>query len=270
MDLGLAGKTVIVTGGGSNIGRGITLGFAQEGSNIVLADIDEPQGQKVAKQGEALGAKIIVVKTDISQNDQVEAMVKKALDEFKQIDVLVNNVGWSGGKPFMERSRDQNEKEVAINLWGPVNCIRAVLPHMIERKYGAIVSIGSDAGRVGESLTGMYGACKGAIIALSKSVARELGRRYGIRLNVVCPGLTLPGDPPGHYQPGSEEVGEKSIWNYPYYPEDKIKEIIAKAYPLGKIGRPEDIANAVLFLASDRAGHITGQTLSVSGGYTMI
>jgi 2-hydroxycyclohexanecarboxyl-CoA dehydrogenase len=87
---------------------------------------------------------------------------------------------------------------------------------------------------------------------------------------VVCPGLTLPGDPPGHYQPGSEEVGEKSIWNYPYYPEDKIKEIIAKAYPLGKIGRPEDIANAVLFLASDRAGHITGQTLSVSGGYTMI
>jgi 2-hydroxycyclohexanecarboxyl-CoA dehydrogenase len=270
MDLGLAGKTVIITGGGSNIGRGITLGFAQEGSNIVLAELDEPQGQKVAKHVEALGAKIMVVKTDISQNNQVEAMVKKGLDKFGQIDVLVNNVGWSGGKPFMERSTEQNEKEVAINLWGPVNCIRAVLPHMMERKYGAIVSIGSDAGRVGESLTGLYGACKGAIIALSKSIARELGRRYGIRLNVVCPGLTLPGDPPGHYEQGSEEVGEKSIWNYPYYPPEKIKDIIAKAYPLGKIGRPEDIANAVLFLASDRAGHITGQTLSVSGGYTMI
>jgi len=270
MDLGLAGKSVIITGGGSNIGRGITLGFAREGSNILLADIDEPQGQKVAKQVEALGAKIIFVKTDISQNDQVEAIVKEGLDKFGQIDVLVNNVGWNGGSPFMERSREQNEKEVAINLWGPVNCIRSVLPHMIERRYGAIVSIGSDAGRVGESLSSIYSACKGGIIALSKSIARELGRRYGIRLNVVCPGLTLPGDPPGHYQPGSEEVGEKSVWSYPWYSEEKIQQIIAKAYPLGKIGSPEDIANAVLFLSSDRAGHITGQTLSVSGGYTMI
>jgi 2-hydroxycyclohexanecarboxyl-CoA dehydrogenase len=270
MDLGLAGKTAIITGGGSNIGRGITLGFAQEGSNIVIAEIDEPQGQKVAKQAEALGAKIMFVETDITQRDQVEAMVRKALDEFKQIDVLVNNVGWNAGSPFTDKSVEQSEKEVAINLWGPVNCIRAVLPHMIERKYGAIVSIGSDAGRVGESLATIYGACKGGIIAFSKSLAREVGRRYGIRLNVVSPGLTLPGDPPGHYQQGSEEVGEKSVWSYPWYSEEKIQQIIAKAYPLGKIGRPEDIANAVLFLASDRAGHITGQTLSVSGGYTMI
>ncbi len=270
MDLGLAGKTVIITGGGSNIGRGITLGFAKEGSNIVMAELDEPQGQKVAKQIEALGAKIMVVKTDISQREQVEATVKKALGEFKQIDVLVNNVGWNGGSAFMDKSIEESEKEVAVNLWGPMNCIRAVLPHMIERKYGSIVSIGSDAGRVGESLSTVYSACKGGIIALSKSIARELGRRYGIRLNVVCPGLTLPGDPPGHYQQGSEEVGEKSMWSYPWYSEEKIQDIIKKAYPLGKIGKPEDIANAVLFLASDRAGHITGQTLSVSGGYTMI
>ena len=270
MDLGLAGKTVIITGGGSNIGRGITLGFAREGANIVMAELDEPQGQKVATQVKDLGAKIIVVKTDISQREQVEAMVKKALDEFKQIDVLVNNVGWNAGSAFIDKSVEQSEKEVAVNFWGPMNCIRAVLPHMIARKYGSIVSIGSDAGRVGESLSTVYGACKGGIIALSKSIAREVGRRYGIRLNVVCPGLTLPGDPPGHYQQGSEEVGEKSMWSYPWYNEEKIQEIIKVAYPLGKIGRPEDIANAVLFLASDRAGHITGQTLSVSGGYTML
>jgi NAD(P)-dependent dehydrogenase (short-subunit alcohol dehydrogenase family) len=270
MNLDLAGKTVIITGGGSNIGRGITLGFAKEGSNIVLADIDEPQGQKVAKLANTLGGRTTFVKTDISQNAQVEAMVKKALDEFKQIDVLVNNVGWNGGAPFMDKSIEESQKEIATNLWGPVNCIKAVLPHMIERKYGAIVSISSDAGRVGESLSSIYSACKGGIVALSKSIARELGRRHGIRLNVVSPGLTLPGDPPGHYQQGSEEVGEKSVWSYPWYSEEKIQQIIAKAYPLGKIGRPEDIANAVLFLASDRAGHITGQTLSVSGGYTMI
>src|SRR4030042_410667 len=116
------------------MGRGITLGFGREGSNIVMAELDEPQGQKVAKQVKDLGAKIIVVKTDISQREQVEAMVKKALDEFKQIDVLVNNVGWNGGSAFMDKSIEQSEKEVAINLWGPVNCIRAVLPHMIERK----------------------------------------------------------------------------------------------------------------------------------------
>ena len=270
MDLGLAGKTVIITGGGSNIGRGITLGFAKEGSNIVMAELDEPQGQKVAERANAIGGKTIFVKTDISQRDQVEAMVKKAIDEFKQIDVLVNNVGWNGGSPFMDKSIEESEKEVAINLWGPINCIRAVLPHMTERKYGSIVSIGSDAGRVGESLSTVYAACKGGIIAFSKSLARELGRRYGIRLNVVCPGLTLPGDPPGHYQQGSEEVGEKSMWSYPWYSEEKIQDIIKKAYPLGKIGSPDDLANAVLFLASDRSGHVTGQTLSVSGGYTMI
>jgi 2-hydroxycyclohexanecarboxyl-CoA dehydrogenase len=271
MDLDLAGKTVIVTGGASNIGRGIVLGFAREGSNIVLADIDEPQAQKVVATANTLGGKAIFVKTDITQYNEVEAMVNKAVAEFKQIDVLVNNAGWNGGLPFMDRTREQNEKEVAINLWGPINCIRAVLPHMIQRKSGSIVSIGSDAGRVGESLSTIYSACKAGIIALSKSLARELGRRYGIRLNVVCPGLTLPGNPPGHYAPGSEEVGEKSMWSYPWYSAEKIEEIIKKAYPLGKIGSPEDIANAVLFLASNKAaGHITGQTLSVSGGYTMI
>ncbi len=171
---------------------------------------------------------------------------------------------------MLRREQEDDEKDAAINFWGLAKYIQAVLPSMIERRQGAIVNIGFDAGRVGESLASIYGACEAGLITLSKSIARDLGRRYGIRLNVLCLGLTLPGDPPGHYKPGSDEVGEKSVWNYPYYPSNKIQDIIANAHLLGKIGKPDDIANAVLFLASNRAGHITGQPLSVSGGYTMI
>jgi 2-hydroxycyclohexanecarboxyl-CoA dehydrogenase len=270
MDLGLAGKTVIITGGASNIGRGITLGFAKERANIVIADIDEVQAQKVVKEVAALGAKAVAVKTDITKTDQVAAAVKKALDEFQKIDILVNNVGWQGGgEPFAKKPREVAEREVAINLWGPINFIQAVLGHMIERKYGVIVSIGSDAGRVGESGSSIYSACKGGIMALTKTIAKEVGR-YNIRLNVVCPGLTLPGNPPGSYQVGSEEVGQYSMWKTPYYTPEKIKQLTETVYPLRKIGSPEDLANAVLFLVSDRAGHITGQTLSVSGGYVMV
>jgi len=270
MDLGLAGKTVIVTGGASNIGRSITLTFAQERCNVVIADIDEAQGQKTAAQGNALGGKVIAVKTDITKNEQVQAMVKKALEEFKQIDVLVNNAGWNLGSMFAQKPRDIIEKEIALNLWGPINCMQAVLPHMIERKTGAIICVGSDSGRVGESGSGIYAACKGGIVALSKTIAKENGR-FGIRVNVVCPGLTLPGNPPGNYKPGDAEVGDSSMWKTPWFTPEKIKQLTDTVYPMKKIGSPEDLANAIVFLASStRAGHITGQTLSVSGGYVMI
>lgn len=262
MDLGLAGKTVIVTGGGSNIGRGIALAFARERSQVVIADWDKPQGEKVAAECRALGAEALAAVTDVANWDQVQAMVKRTLSEFKKIDVLVNNAGWTHDRLFVEKPRAEWEKEIAINLWGPINCIRAVLDPMMERKAGRIVSVSSDAGRMGEFREAVYSACKAGIIGLSKSIAREVGR-YNITLNVVCPGLT-PAKP--------DEMGDKSMWGgemvQVFTPE--AKEKAAQRYPLRRLGTPQDLAGAVLFLASDAAGFITGQTLSVSGGYTMM
>jgi len=262
MDLGLAGKTVIVTGGGSNIGRAIFLAFASEGANVVNAEIDEAVGQKAVDEAKALGARAILVKTDVTNWDSVQAMVKKTLDEFKAIDVLVNNVGWTFDRLFIEKTREEWEKEIALNFWSDINCIRAVLDHMIESRAGTIISISSDAGRMGEFREAVYAGCKGGVIAMSKAIAREVGSR-GIRLNVVCPGLT-----PAR----ADEYGDYSLWKemLPIFTPE-AREKAARVYTLRKLGKPEDIAYAVLFLASDiTAGHITGQTLSVSGGYTMM
>lgn len=262
MDLNLAGKTVIVTGAGSNIGRAIALTFAKEGAKVAIADYDEGQGKKVGEEIKQLGGEVLVVKTDISQNDQVVKMVREVLDRFGRIDVLVNNVGWQVDDLFINEPREKWEKTVAINFWGMVNCTRAVVDHMIAQKGGAIVSLGSDAGRMGEFREGMYAGCKAAVIGLTKTLARELGPR-GIRLNVVCPGLTIPEN--------AEVIGEKSLWREQlsmFTPDAQQKA--TKLYPLRKLGKAQDIANAVVFMASDRAGHVTGQTLSVSGGYTMM
>jgi 2-hydroxycyclohexanecarboxyl-CoA dehydrogenase len=264
MELGLAGKTVIVTGGGSNIGRGISLAFAREQVNLTIADIDEAQAQKTATQSTELGAKTLVVKTDVSDWDQVQAMVQKTLDTFGHIDVLVNNVGWTVERLFMEKPRAEWEREIQLNLWSMINCTRAVLDPMVAQKKGAIVSIGSDAGRMGEFREGVYAACKAGVMGLTKTLAREVGR-HGVRLNVVCPGTTMPSS--------EEEVGETSMWVGAFgkgWNTPEMRERIAKAYPLRRIGQPQDVANAVVFLASDAASFITGQTLSVSGGYTMM
>ena len=263
MDLGLTDRTVIVTGGGSNIGRGIVLAFAEEASNVVIADIDDAQGQKVAKEADTLAGKIIAIKTDVTNVDSVAAMVKKTLEEFGQIDILVNCAGWVMDRLFIEKPRAEWEKEVSINFWGVINCIRAVLDHMIEQKHGRIITISSDAGRMGEYKEAVYAGCKGAAIALSKSLARELGR-HGINVNVVCPSLTIP--------ESKEHIREESMWGGElmgvFTPE--AQEKATKAYPLRRLGSPEDVANATVFLASDAAGFITGQTISVSGGYTMM
>jgi 2-hydroxycyclohexanecarboxyl-CoA dehydrogenase len=264
MDLNLAGKTVIVTGGGSNIGRAISLAFARERVNLALAEIDEGQGQKVAAEAEALGATALAVRTDVTRWPDVQGMVRAVEARFGRVDVLVNNVGWTRDALFVEKTREEWEKEIQLNLWGMINCTRAVLDGMIARKAGAIVSLGSDAGRIGEFREGVYGACKAGIIALSKSIAREVGK-YGIRLNVVCPGMTMPGT--------DEEIGALSMWQAQEnraWMTDEMRARIAKAYPLRRVARPEDVTGAVLFLASEAAAFVTGQTLSVSGGYTMI
>ncbi len=265
MELNLAGKSVVVTGGGSNIGRAITLAFARERSHVTIAEIDEGQGKKVAAEASGAGAaSATVVRTDVTKWDSVQAMVKAVEARLGRVDVLVNNVGWTMDRLFVEKTREEWEKEIQLNLWGMINCTRAVLDGMIARKAGAIVSLGSDAGRMGEFREGVYAACKAGVIALSKSLAREVGR-HGIRLNVVCPGMTMP--------ESDEEISGLSMWasdTNRQFRTDEMKARIAKVYPLRRIGRPEDVAGAVVFLASDAASFVTGQTLSVSGGYTMM
>ncbi|MCJ7509606.1 MAG: SDR family oxidoreductase [Dehalococcoidia bacterium] len=264
MDLQLAGKTVIVTGGASNIGRAIALGFAREGSNVVIADIDESQAQKVASQANALGGggRTIVVRADVTSYQEVAAMVARAIDEFDHMHVLVNNVGWVLDSLFLDQPREDWEKAVNLNLWSVMNCMRAALPHMVENGYGRVVSISSEGGRVGEYREAVYAACKAGVIGLTKSLAREMGR-YGITLNSVCPAVTIPRS--------EDEMGEHSLWKtmlQVFTPE--MQEKAARLYPLRRLGTAEDTANAVLFLASDVANYITGQSLSVGGGFTMI
>lgn len=265
MDLNLKDKTVIVTGAASNIGKGIALAFAAEGARVAIADIDHDRAKGVAEECLANGAAdAIAVRTDIADWDNVQATVAEVEKTLGPVDILVNNAGWVVDRLFTEKPREEWEREIQINLWGMINCTRAVLDGMIARRSGAVVSIASDAGRIGEYREGVYGACKAGIISLSKTLARENGR-FNLRFNVVCPGTTPP--------PADEEVSEHSLWSSDemkaWLAED-MRQRIAKAYPLRRIGQPQDIAPAVLFLASEKASFITGQTISVSGGYSMV
>ena len=264
MELGLQEKNVIVTGGGSNIGRSIVHAFAAEGSNITIAEISPSQGEVVAGEVAQMntGSKVKVIACDVTDPKQVDDMVARSITEFGSVDVLVNNVGWTVDRLFMEKPREEWEKEVKVNLWGAINCIHGVLPSMIERQSGAIVSISSDAGRMGEYREAVYSACKAGVIALSKSIARETGR-YGLRLNMVCPGLVVPGE--------DESISTESMWNQmrDIFTED-VLERVKRGYLFRRLAKGSEIANAVVFLSSDAASFITGQTLSVSGGYTMM
>ena len=259
MDLGLSGRTVIVTGGASNIGREIVLGFAAEGAAVYLADIDEEQAARVAEQA---GGEVRVLPMDVTKRDAVEAAVARVVDERGRVDVLVNNAGWALDKLFVEQTHEEWDRIVDTELWSFIYCTRAVLDPMITQQYGRIVSIGSDAGRIGEWREAVHSGAKAAVIAMSKAIAREVGK-FNVTLNVICPGFT-PGRP--------ETSGSHSIWagaqGSQFPPE--VLERVAKRYPLRRLGTPDDIAPAVLLLASDLASYITGQTLSISGGYTMM
>jgi 2-hydroxycyclohexanecarboxyl-CoA dehydrogenase len=259
VDLGLSGRGVVVTGGASNIGRAIVHAFAAEGSRVMIADVDDERARRTAE--EAPG-EVHAQHTDVTSWDSAQAMVAAGVDRLGAIDVLVNCAGWTIDRLFTEKPREEWEREIAIDMWGFINCTRAVLDHMIERRQGRIVSIGSDAGRIGEWREAVYSGTKAGVIAMSKAIAREVGK-HGITLNVVCPGF-VPGRP--------ETSGSESIWSHEqgaqFTPE--VLERVSRSYPLRRVGTPEDMAPAVLFLASDRASYVTGQTLSVSGGYTMV
>ena len=263
MDLGLTGKTVIVTGGASNIGRAIVLTFAREAANIVIADLDEKQAQRTAGDASALGGHAVVITADVGDGESVENMVRQTLDTFGGVDVLVNNVGWANQGPLLVDKPDQEiKKEIRLNCWSVLNCSRVVARHMMERKYGKIVNISSDAGRAGVPGAVVYSGTKAAVIGFTRALARELGR-YGVNVNCVCPGVIVPET--------AEDVGEGSFWSERVrhtWSQDDLRKMTA-GNAIRRPGNPQDIANMVVFLASDCASYVTGQTFSVDGGMVM-
>jgi len=241
-------KVVIVTGAGRGIGRGIVEKLAAEGARVVVSDVDEESARDTA---EAVGGGAVGLRADVTSKESVVAMVAEVVERFGRVDVLVNNAGWDKVEPFLKSNESDWERVIAINLYGTLHCCKAVLPVMVEQEYGKVVNIGSDAGRVGSSGEAVYSAAKGGIIAFTKTLAREVAR-YKINVNCICPG---PADTPLF-----AEIGEEN---------PKLREALQKAIPFRRLALPQDLANAVAFLASDEAEYITGQTLSVSGGLTM-
>lgn len=264
MDLELKGKSVVVTGGASNIGRAISLAFVAEGAHVTIGDLDVEQANKVAAIANHNQARMVeVVSTDVTSFEQVERLVARAREGFGGPDILVNTVGWDKLMFFGQTDPALWEKLFRINFLSVVHTTKAVLETMVAQGHGAIVSISSDASRQGEAREAVYGGMKAGVNSFMKTIAKEYGRS-GIRCNVVCPGVTIP--------TADEEVGSASMWTRKgeMFSEEQLEKV-ARSLPLRKIGRPQDVANAVVFLASDAAaGHVTGQVLSVSGGYSMV
>jgi 2-hydroxycyclohexanecarboxyl-CoA dehydrogenase len=252
--LKLSGRTALVTGAGRGIGRAIALALAREGCQVGVADILPGSAEATAAEVEALGVKGLALPVDLTSRAEVERMVAQALAQFGQIDVLVNNAGWDRMGLFLDTDEDTWDRIIAVNLKAMLYVCKAVLPQMVARGGGKVVNVASDAGRVGSSGEAVYSATKGAVIAFSKALAREMAR-HRISVNVVCPGLTET--------PLLQSLRDQS-------PKmEKILEAVTRATPLGRVATPEEIAEAVAFLASPAADFITGQTLSVSGGLTM-
>ncbi|WP_280341959.1 SDR family NAD(P)-dependent oxidoreductase [Nocardia neocaledoniensis] len=264
MDLGLADARVLVTGGASNIGRGIVHGFAAEGSRIVICDIDGEQAEKVRFEAIELGAAAVeVVAVDLTAEGAAEQAVQCAVDAWGGLDILINNAGWS--RPgFLTDDTDRAlwQRTVEVNLFTAIGTTQAALAPMIEARRGSIVFIASDAA-FGQIRQAVYGATKAGMIALARSTAKEQGRN-GIRSNIVCPGLVVPAGP--------EAVGRDSLWavgNDSVFNEKQI-DFLLKDIPLRRLTDAADVANAVLWMSSDAAARqVTGQMFSVSGGYTM-
>jgi 2-hydroxycyclohexanecarboxyl-CoA dehydrogenase len=248
------GKSAIVTGGGRGIGRAIALALAGRGNRVAVLDILAENAQSVQKEIESLGGKAFAARVDLTKRQEVQKAVGDVLAQFGQIDVLVNNAGWDKLEPFLESEESTWERVIAINYKAVLYTCKTVLPHMVERGSGKVINIASDAGRVGSMGEAVYAGAKGAIIAFSKSLAREMARHH-ITVNAVCPGLTET--------PLVQEIRADSAR------AGKILDAVTRAIPLGRVGTPEDIAGAVAFLASSDADFITGQALSVSGGLTM-
>lgn len=241
-------QTAVVTGAASGIGRATAQALAREGAHVIVADIDADGGEATAATIRAQGHQATFMHVDMTDAASVAAFGAAAQASFGAIDVLVNAAGWGRTAPFVEGTPEFWGKLVALNFVGPMMLAKALLPGMMERTRGKIVNIASDAGRVGSLGETVYAGAKGGLIAFTKSLARETAR-YQINVNCVCPG---PTDTP-------------LMAAVP----DKVKDALIKAIPFRRLGKPEEVADAVLFFAGSGAAYITGQVISVSGGLTM-
>ena len=251
---GLQTKTIMVTGGGGGIGGATCRRFAAAGAKVAVLDRNLAAAKVTADAIEAAGGTALAVACDITRREDVDKAVADVIARLGAIDVLVNNAGWDIFKPFTKTQPVEWERLIAINLTGALHMHHAVLPGMVARQAGRIINIASDAARVGSSGEAVYAACKGGLVAFSKTIAREHAR-HGITVNVVCPGPTDT----ALFADYKEGAGDPV----------KLEEAFRRAIPLGRIGQPDDLPGAILFFASDDAAYITGQVLSVSGGLTM-
>lgn len=242
-------KVAIVTGGASGIGEGIARALGAEGARVAVCDVDADRGAAVA--GEVAGAAFVPM--DVTITESVTAGVEQVTGDFGGVDVLVNCAGTDVVKPFLDTDEDLWGWILDLNLTGVLRCTKAVLPGMVERgRGGRVVNVASDAGRVGNRGEAAYSGAKGGIVAFTKTIAREMAR-HGITANSVCPGPTET--------PALRRIAEET-GNDP--------EALVRSIPLRRLAQPADVAAAVAFFASDEAGYVTGQTLSVSGGLTMV
>lgn len=261
MDLHVKDKVAVINGGGEGIGRLCALMLAEEGADIALGDLDLSKAESVAKEVEALGRKALAFKVDVTNADEVNTMAQTTIKELNRIDMLIHTPGRGERKGFIKSEKADWDFALNLNLYGVLNSVKAVIDQMVEQKTGSMAFIVSDAGRVGEANNIVYSAAKGGVIAYTKAIAKELGR-YNIRVNSVA--LSAMNTPAGkQYREGLMSM----------MGEDKANELnkkILSNYVIRRFGEPEDAANALCFLVSDRASWITGQTLSVNGGYCMI
>jgi 2-hydroxycyclohexanecarboxyl-CoA dehydrogenase len=251
---GLQGKVAVITGAAGGIGRALVRRFCEEGTHVVGLDLNAAGLTELSDQLEEFAGQLTLRPLDITDYAAVTEMIRRVHAERGRIDILVNNAGWDVAMQFVETTPEFWEKVIAINLRGPLNLQHAVVPLMIEAGGGKIINIASDAGRVGSSGESVYSACKGGIIAFSKTLARETARK-DVRINVVCPGPT-------------DTALLRSFTGEGEYGQ-KVYDGLKRAIPLKRLGQPEDIPGMVAFLASDDANFITGQVISVSGGLTM-
>jgi 2-hydroxycyclohexanecarboxyl-CoA dehydrogenase len=250
----MTNRVAMVTGGAQGIGRGIATALAGQGFRVAIADLNLATAGQTAKELTEAGGTVIAVETDVTQTASVRTAVQAVEAEFGPVEVAVNNAGWDDFMPFVATTEEFWDKVLEINFKGALRVTHAVVPGMMERGFGRVINIGSDAGRGGSSLEAVYSGAKGGLIAFTKTLAREVATK-GVTANAVCPG---PTDTP-------------MLRNFASNAGDAEKVIggMTRAVPMKRLGRPEDIGPAVAFLASDEAAFITGQTLSVSGGLTM-
>jgi 2-hydroxycyclohexanecarboxyl-CoA dehydrogenase len=246
---GLNGKRVVVTGGASGIGRATAVRLAEEGCIVGIYDLDEKGAAETATMCAGGSGKAVAYPVDISEYKQVEDATRRFEADIGPVDLLANVAGWDKASPFLDSDVVLWNKIIAINLYGPLNVQHVIVRGMAQRKFGRVVNVASDAGRVGSSGEAVYSACKGGIAAFTKTLARELARS-GVTLNVVCPG---PTDTP----------------LLRAFADQKLVDALARAIPLGRLGQPDDCPGIIAFLLSDDARFMTGQTVSVSGGLTM-